>query len=465
MKRKLYAFFSLVRTAITGSEKEFTTGSIDKAIFLLAVPMVLEMVMEGLFAIVDIFFVSKLGKEATATIGLTEVVITQVVALALGLSMATTAMVARRIGEKDREGACVAAIQAIFIGVIVCLVIAVIFYFTSADILRLMGGSAELIRKGNGYTRILLTGSSTLFFLFLLNGIFRGAGDASIAMRTLWLANGINIILNPLLIFGIGPFHEFGVAGAAIGTTAGRGIGVCYQVYHLVNGKSLIHLQRRHLKWVGDIITKLIKVSSTGVLQFAIATASWLFIVRIISFFGEAAVAGYSIGIRMIIFTILPAWGMAGAASTLVGQNLGALQPDRAEKSVWRTAFFNLLFLSTICVLFLLFAPVFIPLFSKDPEVIYQGVLCLRIICLGYIFYAYGMVIGQAFNGAGDTVTPTWINFVAFWMLQIPLSYTLSKLLNWGPVGVYWAIAISESFLAVLAVVIFRRGKWKLVKI
>ncbi|MEP6647295.1 MAG: MATE family efflux transporter, partial [Saprospiraceae bacterium] len=318
---------------------------------------------------------------------------------------------------------------------------------------------------GNGYTRILLTGSSTLFFLFLLNGIFRGAGDASITMRTLWIANGVNIILDPLLIFGIGPFHEFGVAGAAIATTTGRGIGVCYQVYHLVNGKSLIHLQLRHLKWAGEIIGKLLKVASTGVLQFAIATASWLFIVRIISYFGDAAVAGYSIGIRMIIFTILPAWGMAGAASTLVGQNLGAQQPERAEKSVWRTAFFNLLFLSTISVLFLLFAPVIIPFFTPDPEVIHMGVLCLRIICLGYIFYAYGMVIGQAFNGAGDTVTPTWINFIAFWMLQIPLCYTFSRILNWGPVGVFWGIAFSESFLAVLAVVIFRRGKWKEVKI
>ncbi|HZV70963.1 MAG TPA: MATE family efflux transporter [Saprospiraceae bacterium] len=465
MSRKISAYFQLLRSAITGTEKEFTTGSIDKAIFLLAVPMVLEMVMEGLFAIVDIFFVSRLGKEATATIGLTEVVITQVVALALGLSMAVTAMVARRIGEKDNEGACVAAVQAIFIGVIVCTIIAVIFYFTSADILRFMGGSEELIRTGSGYTRILLTGSSTLFFLFLLNGIFRGAGDASIAMRTLWLANGVNIILDPLLIFGIGPFPELGVAGAAIATTTGRGVGVCYQVYHLVNGKSLIHLRKRHFKWVGDVIFKLVKVSSTGVLQFAIATASWLFIVRIISHFGEAAVAGYSIGIRLIIFTILPAWGMAAAASTLVGQNLGAMQPDRAEKSVWRTAFFNLIFLSCICVIFLLFAPLLIPLFSQDPEVIQQGVLCIRIVCLGYIFYAYGMVIGQAFNGAGDTVTPTWINFIAFWMLQIPLSYALSTLLNWGPVGVYWGIAISESFLAVLAVAIFRRGKWKMVKI
>ena len=465
MNRKILDFFALFRQALSGTEKEYTSGSIDKAIFLLSVPMVFEMVMEGLFALVDIFFVSKLGKEATATIGLTEGVITQVVALALGLSMATTAMVARRIGEKDREGACVAAVQSIFIGILVCLVIAVIFYFTSADLLRFMGGSEELVRKGNGYTRILLTGSSTLFFLFLLNGIFRGAGDAAIAMRTLILANGVNIILDPLFIFGIGPFPELGVAGAAVATTTGRGVGVCYQVYHLVNGKSLIHLRKRHLKWVGDIVLRLIKVSSTGVLQFAVATASWLFIIRIISLFGDAAVAGYSIGIRMIVFTILPAWGMAGAASTLVGQNLGALKPDRAEKSVWRAAFFNMLFLTTISILFLFFAPVIIPLFTQDAEVIGQGILCLRIICLGYVFYAYGMVIGQAFNGAGDTITPSWINFIAFWVLQIPLSYTLAKFFAWGPVGVYWAIAISESFLAVLAVYIFRKGKWKTVKI
>lgn len=465
MIKQISGFFSLFRQAINGTEKDFTKGSIDKAIFLLSVPMVLEMLMEGLFAIVDIFFVSRLGKEATATIGLTEVVITQVVALALGLSMAATAMIARRIGEKDREGACIAATQAIFIGIIVCAVIAVIFYFTSEDILRFMGGSPELIRIGNGYTRILLTGSSTLFFLFLLNGIFRGAGDASIAMRTLWIANGVNIVLDPLLIFGLGPFPELGVAGAAVATTTGRGIGVCYQVYHLLNGKSQIHLQRRHFVWVGDIIKRLIKVASTGVLQFAIATASWLFIIRIISLFGDAAVAGYSIGIRIIIFTILPAWGMAAAASTLVGQNLGALQPDRAEKSVWRSAFFNMIFLTSISIIFFLFAPWFIPWFSNEPEVIHHAILCLRIICLGYVFYAYGMVISQAFNGAGDTVTPTWINFVAFWVLQIPLCYTFAKLLHWGPVGVYWGIAISESMLAVLAVILFRRGKWKTVKI
>ena len=284
-------------------------------------------------------------------------------------------------------------------------------------------------------------------------------------MRTLWLANGINIILDPCLIFGLGPFPEMGVAGAAVATTTGRAVGVAYQVYHLVNGKSLIRLTWQHVRWVGEIITRLIRVSFTGVLQFAVTTTSWLFIIRIIALFGDAAVAGYSIGIRIIIFTILPAWGMASAASTLVGQNLGAGQPERAEQSVWRSAYFNMLFLTTISVVFIISAPWLIPLFTTDPAVIEQGVLCLRIICLGYIFYAYGMVIGQAFNGAGDTVTPTLINVVAFWMLQIPLSYTFAKILAWGPVGVYWGIAISESLLAVIAILVFRRGKWKEVKI
>lgn len=457
--------FKLFSEALSGSEKDYTSGSIDRAIFLLSVPMVLEMLMEGLFALVDIFFVSKLGKEATATIGLTEVVMAQVVALALGISMATTAMVARRIGEKDKEGASVAAMQVIFIGMAICLVLAIIFFFSADHILRLMGGSEELIQTGSGYTRILLTGSSTMFFLYLLNAIFRGAGDAAIAMRTLWLANGINIVLDPLLIFGIGPFPEMGVAGAAVATTIGRGTGVLYQLWHLTNGKSLIHIQWRHFRLAWDIIVKLIRVSSTGVLQFFIPTASWLLIIRIIAMFGDAAVAGYSIGIRIVIFTILPAWGMASAAATLVGQNLGAGHPERAEKSVWRTAFFNMLFLTSISILFLVLAPWILPFFTEEEEVIQEGIRCLRIICLGYIFYAYGMVIGQAFNGAGDTITPTLINFVAFWLLQIPISYVLAQVMHWGPEGVYWGIAISESLLAVIAIAVFKRGKWKTVKI
>lgn len=465
MTRKIRSFISLFKQAIDGSEQDYTSGSINRAIILLAVPMVLEMVMEGLFALVDIFFVARLGKEATATVGLTEVVMAQVAGLAIGLSMATTAMVARRIGEKDREGAAVASMQVIWIGITICVGIAVFFFFKAGDVLRFMGGSDELIRTGSGYTRIILTGSSTMFFLYLLNAVFRGAGNAAIAMRTLWLANGINIILDPLFIFGIGPFPELGVAGAAVATTTGRGIGVCYQVYHLTKGSSLVHLQIQHLKVVWRIIWKLLKVASTGVIQFLIPTASWLLIIRIIAMFGDAAVAGYSIGIRIVIFTILPAWGMASAASTLVGQNLGAHQPERAETSVWRTGFFNMLFLGTISVVFVISAPLLIPFFTREPDVIHQGVLCLRIICLGYVFYAYGMVIGQAFNGAGDTVTPSAINFVAFWLLQIPLSYLLAQMLHWGPVGVYWGIAISESLLAVMAILVFRRGRWKTVKI
>lgn len=465
MPNQVLRLYNLFKEAVSGGEKDFTTGSIDRAIILLSIPMVLEMVMEGLFALVDIFFVAKLGKEAVTTIGLTEGVMAQVVALAFGLSMAATAMVARRVGEKDNEGASIAAMQAIIIGVIVCIAIAIVFYFTSEDILRFMGGSDEVIETGLGYTRLLLTGSGTMFFLFLLNAIFRGAGDASIAMRTLVIANGINIVLDPLFIFGIGPFPEMGVTGAAVATTIGRGFGVCYQVYHLLNGKSKVHLQRRHLIWVGDLIRRLIRVSSTGVLQYAVATASWLLILRIIALFGDAALAGYTIGLRIIIFTILPAWGMASAASTLVGQNLGALQPERAEKSVWRTAFFNMIFLTSISIIFIVFAPSIIPWFTTEPEVVYHGILSLRIICLGYIFYAYGMVIGQAFNGAGDTVTPSVINFIAFWVLQIPLCYTFARVFEWGPVGAYWGIALSESALAVMAVLVFRRGKWKTVKI
>jgi len=456
---------TLLRQAINGEEHEYTTGSIDRAILLLSIPMVLEMLMEGLFALVDIFFAARLGKEAAATIGLTEVIMSQVVGLALGVSMATTAMVARRIGEKDREGANQAAMQAIFIGLILSGSLGLFFFFTADKLLAFMGGSPELLATGTGYARILLTGSSTVFFLFLLNAIFRGAGDAAIAMRTLWLANGINIVLDPMLMFGIGPFPELGVTGAAVATTIGRGVGVSYQVWHLVNGKSLIKLARRHLVWIGETVWKLVKVSSTGVLQFFVATMSWLIIVRIIAHFGDAAVAGYSIGIRIIIFTILPAWGMAGAASTLVGQNLGAGQPERAEKSVWRTGFFNMIFLTSVSVIFFATAPWLIAFFTQEPEVARHGILSLRIICLGYVFYAYGMVIGQAFNGAGDTVTPSLINLFAFWMLQIPLAFLFARVFDWGPEGVYWAISISESALAVIAIFVFRQGRWKTTKI
>lgn len=465
MFNRISDFIKLFREAITGEEREYTSGSIDRAILLLSIPMVLEMLMEGLFALVDIFYASRLGKEATATIGLTEVMTSQVMAIAFGLSMAVTAMVSRRIGEKDKEGAALAAVQAIFLGLVICIVFGTVFFFIAEDILEFMGGSPELVEKGTPYTRILLTCSGSVFFLFLLNAVFRGAGNAAIAMRTLWIANGINIIIVPLLMFPWGPFEGLGLKGAAIGTTIGRTSGVLYQLYHLTNGKHAIHLQRRHFIWVGETILKLVRVSTTGVLQFFMATASWFFIVKIIAAFGDAVTAGYSIGIRVVIFTMLPAWGMASAASTLVGQNLGANQPERAEQSVWRTGYFNMLFLGSISVIFIIAAPWIIDFFTNDPEVLSEGIHCLRTICFGYVFYAYGMVMGQAINGAGDTVTPTILNFIAFWLLQIPLSWILGRTLNFGPAGVYWAIAISESILALISILVFRRGKWKTVQI
>ncbi|MDX1408021.1 MAG: MATE family efflux transporter [Saprospiraceae bacterium] len=457
--------FRLLLLAISGREKEFTTGGINRAILLLAVPMILEMVMESLFALVDVFFVSRVGTEAVATVGLTEVVLMTIQSVALGIAMAATAMIARRIGEKDEEGAAVAAVQTLILGLVISVSVGAVCFFMAEDILRLMGGSPELIAEGKTYTQIILGMNGVLFFLFLLNAIFRGAGDAAIAMRTLWLANGINIVLDPCLIFGLGPFPELGVTGAAVATTIGRGIGVLYQLYHLLGGKSIIHVVRRHARISVVVLKKLLNVSLGGAAQFLIATASWVFIVRIISLFGDEALAGYTIAIRIIIFTILPAWGMANAAATLVGQNLGAGKPDRAEKSVWLAARYNMFFLLFISVVFIIAAPWILPYFSEDPLVVREGVRGLRIICVGYIFYAYGMVIGQAFNGAGDTRTPTIINFICFWLIQIPLAYVLARVLGMESSGVYWAIAISESFLAVIAIQLFRRGSWKLKEI
>ncbi|MDX1476658.1 MAG: MATE family efflux transporter [Saprospiraceae bacterium] len=455
----------LLLLAISGKEKEFTTGGINRAIVLLAVPMILEMVMESLFALVDVFFVSKVGTEAVATVGLTEVVLMIIQSVALGIAMAATAMIARRIGEKDEDGAAVAAIQTLILGLVISVAVGVLCFIYAEDILRLMGGSPELVAQGTTYTRIILGFNGILFFLFLLNAIFRGAGDAAIAMRTLWLANGINIVLDPCLIFGLGPFPELGLTGAAIATTIGRGTGVLYQLYHLFGGKSIIRILRRHLRISWEVLKKLFNVSLGGAAQFLIATASWLFIVRIISLFGDQALAGYTIAIRIIIFTILPAWGMANAAATLVGQNLGAGKPERAEKSVWLAARYNMFFLLAISVIFIIGAPAVMPLFSEDPVVVREGVRGLRIICVGYVAYAYGMVIAQAFNGAGDTRTPTIINFFCFWLMQIPLAYILARVVGMESTGVYWAIAISESILAVVAVKWFQRGKWKLKEI
>jgi putative MATE family efflux protein len=455
----------IIWEAIRGEEKSYTTGSINRAIVLLSIPMILEMIMEALFAVVDVFFVSKVSVNAVATIGLTESVITLVYSIAMGLSLATTAMVSRRIGEGDRERAAIAAVQAIIITFFFSLLISIAGVVYARDILALMGGSEELIREGLWYTRLIFGGNIVIMFLFLLNAIFRGAGDAAIAMRALWLANILNIILDPCFIFGWGPFPEMGVTGAAVATNIGRGIGVLFQLYVLLRGKVIINIARRHLMIVWGVIRGILKVAVGGMSQHIIASASWIFLMRIIAEFGEEALAGYTISIRLLIFALLPAWGVANAAATLVGQNLGAGQPDRAETSVWRSAFFSMLFLLGVSILYFVMARPLVRFFHTDPEVVRYGVASLKIICLGYVFYAYGMVISQAFNGAGDTKTPTLLNFICFWLLQIPMAYLLGITWNIGPNGVFWAVAISESILAVMGIYVFRLGKWKLVQI
>ena len=460
-----HSIYKNFREALSGEERDYTTGNLNKAIFMLSVPMILEMVMESLFAVVDIFYVGKVSVDAVATIGLTESVMLLVYSTAIGLSMATTAMVARRIGEKNKEDAADATVQSVVIAIVFSIFISLVGIFAAEDILRWMGGSEALIAQGVGYAQLMLGGNITIMLLFLLNAAFRGAGDASLAMRSLWLANGLNIILDPVFIFGWGPIEAYGVTGAAIATNIGRGVGVLYQLYHLLKGNGVLRIALHNIKVNIPIIVRLLRLSAGGMGQYLIGSASWIFLVRIISVFGSEVVAGYTISFRLIIFTILPSWGMSNAAATLVGQHLGAKLPDRAEQSVWKCAFYNMVFLAMISVIFITFAEPFIGIFSTEPEVIHYGTMSLRYICLGYIFFAYGMVVSQAFNGAGDTKTPTLINFFCYWMFQIPLAYVLSVWLNWGPKGVFLAIAIAESALAVVAVMVFRRGKWKSVEV
>lgn len=455
----------LLRTAITGAEKEFTTGSIDRAIFMLSVPMILEMIMESLFAIVDVFFVAKLGKDAVATVGLTETMLMVVYSIAWGMSMGATAVVARRTGEKDRDGAAHSGMQALYAGLGMSIVLSISGLVFAKDLLRAMGASEALITANHTYAQIMLGSNVVIIMLFLINGIFRGAGDASIAMRSLWLANGLNIILCPTLIYGVGPIPALGLKGAALATTIGRGTGVCYQLYHMFNGKGVIHVLRKHISPDMRVMATVVKKATGATAQFLIGSASWIFLVRIISHFGNEALAGYTIGIRIIAFTIMPAWGMANAAATLVGQNLGAGQPERAERSAWRAAFFNMLFLVSVAVVFFIAAPWIISLFTTEPAVQDYGIKCLRYVCMGYFFYGYGMVISQAFNGAGDTRTPTILNVFGFWLFQIPLAYTLAIVLDLGPKGAFSAIAIAESAIAIAAILLFRRGRWKTVKV
>jgi putative MATE family efflux protein len=458
---RLAALWRDLREALKGSEQEFTEGSFSRAIILLAIPMVLEMVMESVFAVVDVFFVAKLGADAVAAVGLTESIITLVYAVAMGLSMAATATVARRIGEKDRQGAVVTAVQVIAIGMIVSLPITALGLIFAPKILTLMGASKNIIAIGSGYTTVMLAGNITIMLLYLINAIFRGAGDAAIAMRVLWIANAINIVLDPCLIFGLGPFPELGITGAAVATNIGRGLGVLYQLYVLFRGQRRIQLDRAGLKFSPHVMLHLLRVSLGGVFQILIATASWVGLTRIIAQFGSAAVAGYTIAIRIIVFSILPSWGLSNAAATLVGQNLGAKKPERAEKSVWLTGLSNMLFLLGVGLIFILFAERLVAIFTSDPNVVPYAVDCLRIVSYGYLFYAYGMVIVQAFNGAGDTYTPTLINLGCYWLVQIPLAYWLAMPLQLGATGVFIAITVAESLLAVVGILIFRRGKWK----
>jgi putative MATE family efflux protein len=455
-------FWSALKQAVAGGNQDATRGPLGRAIALLAIPMVLEMVMESVFAICDVFFVSRLGADAVATVGLTESLLTLVFSLAIGLGMGTTAMVARRVGEKDVASAGAVASQAILAALGTSILLGSVGFFTGPFALGLVGASDQVVALGSMYSRVLLGGCGTVVFLFVINAIFRGAGDAVVAMRVLWLANIINLILDPCLIFGLGPFPQLGVTGAAVATTIGRGAGVLYQLWILSSGRSRIRLPLSQVDLQPAIMKRLLRVSLGGIGQILIATCSWVALVRIIARFGSTAVAGYTIAIRIVIFSILPAWGMANAAATLVGQNLGAGKPDRAERSAWLTGSYNMIFLGFVAAIFLLFGGTIVGVFTEDSAVFATGVECLRIISYGYLFYAMGMVMVQAFNGAGDTGTPTMINFFCYWMFQIPLAYILAVPAEMGPRGVFWAIAIAEVAITVTAVLVFSRGRWKL---
>jgi putative MATE family efflux protein len=455
------SFWTSVREALRGSHRDFTTGSLNRAILLLAIPMVLEMVLESLFAVVDVFWVGRLGADAVATVGLTESLLSLVFAVGLGLSLSTTAMVARRIGEKDPAGASVAGVQAIILGLTVSILIGLPCFFLAPRLLQLMGASPQVVTVGSNYARIALGGSGAILMLFLNNAIFRGAGDAAVAMRLLWVSNIINLVLDPCLIFGWGPFPKLGVTGAALATFTGRSIGVGYQFYRLLRGSEHIRILREHIRVNFSVLWRLVRVSLTGILQFAIAHTSWIGLVRIVSIFGSAALAGYTIAIRIVIFVILPSWGLSNAAATLVGQNLGARQPERAETSVWRTGLYNMIFLGTIGFFFIIFAEPMVRLFTHDPDVIPLAASCLRIISYGNIGYAYGMVMLQAFNGAGDTVTPSIVNFFGFWLLEIPLAYVLAIPLRMQAKGAYFSIVVAEAAIAAVSIVLFKRGRWK----
>ena len=447
--------------AVRGTGGDPTQGPVVRAIVLLAVPMVLEMVMESVFAVVDIFFVSRLGDQAMAGVALTESLLTLIYTAAMGLSIGVTAVVARRVGERDHDGAARATVQAVILGGIVAASVAVVGLVWAEDLLELMGADAETIAIALPYTKVMLGGNIVIVLLFLQNAAFRGAGDAAIAMRVLWVANGINIVLDPLLIFGVGPFPELGVQGAAVATTIGRGTAVLLQLYALLRLNGHLQIRARHLRVQLAVMARIIRLSATGTLQTFIGMASWIGLVRLTAEFGPEALAGYAIGVRVILFAILPAWGLSNAAATMVGQGLGAGDPDRAERSVWIAAKMNLAFLGPVGLAFLLFAPLIVGAFGGTGEASAYAVACLRIVSIGFVFYAYGMVLTAAFNGAGAVWTPTFINLFCFWVCELPLGWALAFPLGMGPNGIFTAMTFAFSLVAVIGVVLFRAGRWK----
>lgn len=463
---KQASIFSLLKQAILGTELNFTEGSLNRAIFLLSVPMIIEMGMESIFAVVDIYFVSRLNdNNAVTAVGVTELGLTFIYSIAMGVSMGATALVARRIGEKDTNAASVAAVQAVYLGIFFSILFLVSIFGSAESILRLLGADDQVVAVGLDYAKWMYGGNMTIMMLFIINGIFRGAGNAAIAMKALILANLLNIILDPIFIFGFGPIPAMGVEGAAIATNIGRGTGVLLQLYYLFFGNSVIKINLKNIALKWNVVGVMALVSLGSTLQFLISSGSWIVLGRIMANFGTAAFAGYTFAIRVIVFTILPSFGMANAAATLVGQNLGAERPDRAEAAVWKAGLYNMIFLGLVMVLFLFAAEPILRIFTNDPEVIRNGTQCLQVVAFGYIFYGYGMVINQSFNGAGDTLTPTIIALVGFWFFQIPLAYFLAGKTEMGATGVYAAIAIAESVMAIVGILIFRKGWWKKLKI
>jgi putative MATE family efflux protein len=457
-------FRSLIREALAGEHRDYTDGPIPHAILLLAIPMVLELCLESVFAVVDVFFVLRLGADAAATVALTESMLVLIYAVAMGLSVGAMAIVARRIGEKDPDGAARAAVQAILLGLIVAVPTGLLGGWYARPLLRFMGAGPGVVAHAS-YTTIMLGANGVIMMLFLINAVFRGAGDAATAMRVLWIANAINICLDPCLIFGWGPFPRLGVTGASIATTTGRGIGILVQLRCLARQRGRVSIGRRHLSLDPRVMLTMVRLSGSAILQSLISNTSWLWLVRILATFGSEALAGYTIAWRVVVFALLPAWGLANAAATLVGQNLGAGKPDRAETSVWRACFYNLLFLSAVGFVFVVFPAPLVAAFTSDPSVAANAVRGLRIISSGFPFYAYAMVLTNSFNGAGDTMTPTIINLFCFWPLEIPIAYALSRAAGLGPSGVYWSIAIAYSTMALVSVVVFRRGRWKLKRV